>query len=201
VSLLFRILLIAAAEDHPYDAYLAVTGYLYRDVGGQWMRKRLATWGALVAAAITLVLVVSYAPSDLKPSKAAAATVGACSTDLTWASEGASLLSFEATHLQTVQGAESTTTVTPFAYESAAVTLNGPGEYTFDFGPVAAGFAWGTNPPGAAFLAPPDFDGYVSPIGTPAPPQLVTMDGQSYFQQEVSVSAAAACTGLQLWMY
>jgi hypothetical protein len=167
------------------------------------MRKPLLTAGVVVLLAASGVLAGSW-PGDTgaqRTSDAAAANVASCSEDVGWTAEGAALLAFQAGNPSTVQGPASTTTVTPFAYESNPVNTSGPGVYTFEFGPLLPGFSWGSNPPGAAFLAPPDFQGSVSPVGSPEPPQVIAVSGQTYFQQEVDITGGPACTGLQLWMY
>ncbi len=159
--------------------------------------------GAVVLAGASAACILSWPSGSptLHQARAGAATVSACSSDLSWSAEGTSLLSFQRANPTTVQGPASTSAVQPLAYESLPVNVTASGVYAFDFGPLNPGFAWGTNPPGAAFLAPPDFDGSVTPVASPEAPQVITINGQPYFQQDVSVVGAAACNALQLWMY
>lgn len=134
-------------------------------------------------------------------SRAAAATVSACSSDAAWAAEGQDLRSFELEHPTTLQKPGSKlVTMTPFAYESLPVNVTGPGTYAFDFGPLLDGFHWGSNPNGAGFLWPPDFAGGASPVAAPSPPHVIWRGYQRYFQQEIQISGPA-CTGLRLWMF
>jgi hypothetical protein len=122
----------------------------------------------------------------------------ACTSDATWNSQGSTLIAGERSHPAANDGPTGTLTQTPFAYESLPQDVTAAdGTYTFDFGPLSASFNWPTDPFGVGYYWPPDWLADVSPAG---PPSIVTLRGQRFFQEELSVSGPT-CSGLAIWIY
>jgi hypothetical protein len=153
--------------------------------------------GLVVGATVSALLLCGYAVSRVsgRPS---------CAMPASWNSMGPVLIQGKA-----VMAAEpgSPSKVQPaadaghWAYQSLPVTLDGPGKYVLDFGPVPSSFDFGVSPPVVTFDLPP-LPGMAASVADPQ--AMVTLNGHRYFQVEYLVrSAPAACSGVAVtgWLY
>jgi len=136
-----------------------------------------------------------------KEKRELAAQAGACSSmsAAALATQQSALLTSQQTHQATIETPTGTTYVTPFVYKSLPLDVAGTGTYFFDFGPIPSSFKWGQNVVAYGVSQPQDFTGFSTSSPVPASPQVVSIDGASYFDVPVLVSDAT-CSGLQLWI-
>ena len=166
---------------------------------------------ALLVTSCLAVALAGCGTVTYRPASAASATTS-CTKIKDWTSYGTSLRAQTAQLNKVAPTSRAGVTAgavmaasTVFAYSSRPQTFRTTGVYTFDFGPLASSFHWGSNPKAVAFDAPPDFYGQFNPA--PEPIKVVAISGARYLQVAFKISSLrpgrslASCTDLSLWAY